>query len=83
MPTDKQPDRREFLKGVGLAAGGAALGASPENLFAAPRLAPGPQVPSPYPELNDRAVGWLRFLWEKATTPDDWSRWGMPHPGLV
>ncbi|MCH2461352.1 MAG: twin-arginine translocation signal domain-containing protein [Gemmatimonadetes bacterium] len=80
MPTDKQPDRREFLKGVGLAAGGAALGANPENLFAAPRLAPGRQVPSPYPELNDRAVGWLRFLWEKATTPDDWSRWGMPHP---
>ena len=37
MPTDKQPDRREFLKGVGLAAGGAALGANPENLFAAPR----------------------------------------------
>lgn len=80
MPTDKQPDRREFLKGVGLVAGGAALGASPENLFSAPRLAPGPQVPSPYPELNDRAVGWLRFLWEKATTQDDWSRWGMPHP---
>ena len=21
---------------------------------------------------NDRTRGWLRFIWEKATTPDDW-----------
>jgi hypothetical protein len=32
-----------------------------------------------YPELNDRAIGWLRFLWDKATTPDDWSSDGKPH----
>src|SRR5450755_2142812 len=24
-------------------------------------------------ELNPRARGWLRFLWQKAMTPDDWS----------
>ncbi len=30
--------------------------------------------------LNDRARGWLRFLWHKATTPDDWSEDGVPHP---
>jgi hypothetical protein len=24
--------------------------------------------------------GWLRFLWRKATTADDWSRTGEPHP---
>lgn len=30
-------------------------------------------------ELNDRARGWLRHLWEKATTPDDWSSSGEPH----
>lgn len=30
--------------------------------------------------LNDRARGWLRFLWQKATTPDDWSEDGVPHP---
>jgi len=32
------------------------------------------------PQLNDRARGWLRFLWRKATTPDDWSEHGEPHP---
>ena len=30
--------------------------------------------------LNDRALGWLRFMWDKATTPDDWSDLGEPHP---
>jgi len=30
-------------------------------------------------ELNSRARGWLRHLWEKATTPDDWSSAGQPH----
>lgn len=34
---------------------------------------------SVYPELNDRALGWLKFLWDKATTPDDWSINGRPH----
>ncbi len=32
------------------------------------------------PTLNPRARGWLRFLWTKATTPDDWSETGVPHP---
>jgi hypothetical protein len=32
-----------------------------------------------YPQLNDRSVGWLKFLWDKATTPDDWSIDGRPH----
>lgn len=30
--------------------------------------------------LNDRARGWLRFVWDKATTPDDWSSAGEPLP---
>jgi hypothetical protein len=30
--------------------------------------------------LNDRALGWLRFMWDKATTQDDWSDQGEPHP---
>lgn len=30
--------------------------------------------------LNERARGWLRHLWRKATTADDWSRDGEPHP---
>ena len=32
-----------------------------------------------YPELNQRAVGWLNFLYQKATTPDDWTEDGDPH----
>ena len=30
-------------------------------------------------ELNERARGWLKFLWRKATTADDWSEDGEPH----
>ena len=30
--------------------------------------------------LNDRSLGWLRFMWEKTTTVDDWSDDGVPHP---
>ncbi len=30
--------------------------------------------------LSERTCGWLRFLWDKATTPDDWSVNGEPHP---
>ena len=32
-----------------------------------------------YPELNQRAVGWLNFLYQKATTPDNWTEDGDPH----
>ena len=28
---------------------------------------------SVHPTLSKRTRGWLRFLWEKTTTPDDWS----------
>ena len=31
------------------------------------------------PELGDRARGWLRYLWRKSTTPDDWTEDGQPH----
>ena len=30
--------------------------------------------------LNDQSRGWLRHLWRKATTEDDWSQGGTPHP---
>jgi hypothetical protein len=30
--------------------------------------------------LNVRSRGWLRHLWDKATTQDDWSDHGSPHP---
>lgn len=29
--------------------------------------------------LNERVRGWLRHLWRKAMTPDDWSKDGEPH----
>jgi len=37
------------------------------------------QTQKDYPELNERAIGWLNFLYEKATTSDDWSEDGDPH----
>ena len=37
--TDHGPNRRGFTKGASPAAGGAAMGAYPEDLFAAPRRA--------------------------------------------
>ncbi|MCP4006193.1 MAG: hypothetical protein GY725_18575 [bacterium] len=30
--------------------------------------------------LNEPTRGWLRHLWRKATTEDDWSKGGEPHP---
>ena len=33
-------------------------------------------TPSFHPRHNERTKGWLRFLWQKATTPDDWSYHG-------
>ena len=32
-----------------------------------------------FPRLSERSRGWLRFIWDKATTPDDWSSRGEPH----
>ncbi|HIE49275.1 MAG TPA: hypothetical protein EYP94_04180 [Gammaproteobacteria bacterium] len=37
------------------------------------------QTQKDYPELNERAIGWLNFLYQKATTSDDWSEDGDPH----
>ena len=36
-------------------------------------------MPANHPELNNRAQGWLNFLYQKATTPDDWSEDGTPN----
>ena len=32
------------------------------------------------PALDDRSLGWLRYLYRKATTPDNWEKDGRPHP---
>ena len=36
-------------------------------------------MPTNHPELNNRAQGWLNFLYQKATTQDDWSEEGTPN----
>ena len=63
-------------------AGAAALSATPFDAGAFLFLQDGVDPPrgGDAPALNARARGWLRFLWEKTTTPDDWSRSGTPHP---
>ena len=80
MTTRSGQSRRTFVKRVGAAAGAVAF--SPTAVAEAGR--PVPQLPaetprSVHPTLNRRARGWLRFLWEKATTPDDWNADGVPH----
>ena len=91
MAESREVSRRGFVQAVGGLAGAAAL---PGAAWAASPDAVGPQaqVPGPvqpslalrnvasYPGLTPRGAGWLRFLWEKATTRDDWSSTGIPHP---
>ena len=33
-----------------------------------------------HPALSERCAGWLRYLYRKATTPDDRDCGGQPHP---
>ena len=33
-----------------------------------------------YEPLDRRSLGWLRYLYRKATTADNWNRDGQPHP---
>lgn len=77
MNTTVNNSKRNFLKATALAGGAAAL-----TSCATPSTAPSmssithSQVPSFYPQHNERTKGWLRFLWQKATFPDDWSYTG-------
>ncbi len=32
-----------------------------------------------YSATSDRSRGWLRYLYRKATTPDNWDKGGKPH----
>ncbi len=73
--------RRDFVKGVGTLAGAASFDACATSSRATRASALSTSEPAPiFPELNERACGWLRFVWEKATTPDDWTSKGKPHP---
>ena len=89
MTRPKPVSRRGFVKAVGGLAGTAAL---PADGWVGVPTAQAPQVSGTvqpaltlrnddaYPGLTPRGAGWLRFLWEKATTRDNWSSAGVPHP---
>ena len=77
MTTAQGRSRRRFVKQMGAAAGAFAVGPV-EAAGQAPAL-PEATPRSVHPTLNRRTRGWLRFLWEKATTPDDWDADGIPH----
>jgi len=76
--------RRRFVKSVAAAAGAAAVPSYVSAQGAAQAVAAAlPLVlrnTAQFPGLTARGAGWLRFLWEKATTRDDWSSAGIPHP---
>lgn len=74
MSIDNTTSRRSFLKGAAVTGGAAALGAC-ASVSNEP-IATQSQVPSFHPQHNERTKGWLRFMWQKATTPDDWSYTG-------
>jgi len=83
VPRAVSTSRRGFLKGSAALAGGSLLagcgsGVAPDVM---PGVATHSRFPTVHPEHNERTRGWLRFLWQKATTPDDWSYGGEePHP---
>ena len=69
--------RRSFLKNASIIGGGTSLGACTATSI------PG----NTHPRHNDRTKGWLRYIWQKATTPDDWGYredlerpWGITLP---
>lgn len=85
MANQNALSRRGFVKAVAGTAGAAALPGHAAAQVAAPQtVAEGAPLAlrnaSRYPGLTPRGAGWLRFLWEKATTRDDWSSAGVPHP---
>jgi len=77
--------RRGFVKAVGGMAGAAALPVDAWTQQEVAQVAASIQPAlalrnvTQYPGLTPRGAGWLRFLWEKATTQDDWSSNGVPH----
>ena len=90
MATESGFSRRDFFKTVSTAAGAAgmvgigadalaATAMSQDAAAAAPSPLPEPAA-SPFPTMNRRSLGWLRLLWEKAVTQDDWGSNGVPHP---
>jgi Linalool dehydratase/isomerase len=76
--------RRTFVRQVGAIAGAIGLPTVDPGDALAQAAPQAPALPEPprsvLPALNRRTLGWLRFLWEKSTTKDDWGSNGVPHP---
>ena len=86
MAEQQTLSRRGFVKSVAATAGAAAALPCYASAQAASAQTAAPVTPlslrnvAHFPGLSARGAGWLRFLWEKATTRDDWSAAGIPHP---
>ena len=86
MAEQKSVSRRGFVKSMAATAGAAGALPGYASAQAVSAQPPAPVTPlslrnvSQFPGLSARGAGWLRFLWEKATTRDDWSAAGIPHP---
>lgn len=88
MTAGKSSSRREFLKNAAVLGGAASLGActAAQNAGSA-AVVTQQNSASLYPRHNERTKGWMRFIWDKATTPDDWGYraeieqpWGINMP---
>ena len=74
LNTASKQSRRRFLQGTAAVTGAAALASCATVPGASePPAVTQSRIPGFYPQHNERTKGWLRFLWQKATTPDDWS----------
>lgn len=68
------PARRQFLKSAAIAGGAATTlgGCVAAQSADTGALVTQSGTSSLYPRHNERTRGWMRFMWEKATTADDW-----------
>ncbi len=73
MPQPESKSRRNFLKGAALVGSAAAVAGCANSGQDSTVAVTGREKSSFYPKHNERTKGWLRFIWEKATTADDWS----------
>ena len=71
MPQQTSKTRRDFLKGAAVVGGASTLGACVASQTPSQRVTH-KHSPSFYPRHNERTKGWMRFMWQKATTADDW-----------
>ncbi len=86
MPINQSGSRRSFLKGAAMLGGAATLSPGAITAQSTGMYTQGSNS-GLFPTHNNRTKGWLRFIWEKATTPDDWGYssdveppWGIQIP---